>query len=143
MLTIALIVAALAAAAYIRMAPADPARWHTDPGSLPVTDCTALTTTRSTARVTCLHPDPPAVLLARLDEIALASPRTRRLAGSAETGRITWESRSTLWGFPDYTTAQATAVPDGTRLDIQARSRFGDYDWGVNAGRLKNWLTRL
>jgi hypothetical protein len=45
--------------------------------------------------------------LARLDEIALATPRTTRLAGSPDEGRITWITRSALWGFPDYTTAQA------------------------------------
>lgn len=143
MLTAAIVLAVLAAAAFIRLAPTDPARWHTDPGSLPVTDCAAPVTTRSTARVTCTRPEAPAALLARLDEIALAAPRTRRLAGSAETGRITWESRSAIWGFPDYTTVQATALADGTRLDLLARSRFGDYDWGVNAARLERWLSAL
>lgn len=130
-------------AAYIRLAPSDPARWHTDPGAVAITDCTRLTTTRSSAQVSCLRDLDPVAALARLDTIALGSPRTTRLAGSAETGRITWVSRSFLWGFPDYTTAQTTPTPQGTRLDIMARQRFGGYDMGVNAARLTGWLTAL
>jgi len=81
----------------------------------------------------------PAAALARLDAIAMASPRTRRLAGSPAEGRITWISRSRLWGFPDYTTAEATPG----RLVIHARQRFGSDDWGVNAARLQDWLAQL
>jgi uncharacterized protein (DUF1499 family) len=81
----------------------------------------------------------PADLLARLDAIALATPRTIRLAGSPADGRITWVTRSLLWGFPDYTTAEAR--PDG--LYIHARLRFGRSDLGVNAARLQDWLGRL
>ncbi len=81
----------------------------------------------------------PADLLARLDAVALATPRTRRLAGSVEEGRITWETRSALWGFPDYTTAEVRE--DG--LYLQARLRFGREDMGVNAARLRDWQERL
>ena len=130
-------------AAFIRLAPSDPGLWHTDPGAIAATDCRHLTTTASSARVTCLRPEDPTTLLARLDSLALASARTTRLAGSAETGRITWITRSFLWGFPDYTTAQATATPAGTRLDVVARQRFGSSDWGVNAARLTAWLSAL
>jgi hypothetical protein len=128
------------AAAFFRLAPSDPAKWHTDPGTIAATDCRELTTTASSARVTCIRAEDPLDVLATLDSIALASVRTVRLAGSAETGRITWVSRSLIWGFPDYTTAQATAVPEGTRLDILARPRFGESDLGVNAKRLTAWL---
>lgn len=88
-----------------------------------------------------LSPDrgAPADLLARLDRVALSDPRTRRLAGSPDAGRITWESRSLIWGFPDYTTAELRA--DG--LYIHARLRFGGSDMGVNAARLADWLSRL
>lgn len=131
------------AAAVVRLAPSDPARWHVDPGALAVTDCAELTTTRASAQVSCQLPEDPVVLLARLDSIALAHPRTVRLAGSAETGRITWVTRSFLWGFPDYTTAQATKMPAGTRLDVRSRLRFGGSDLGVNAARLSAWMAAL
>ena len=52
---------------------------------------------------------------------------------------MTYITRSLLWGFPDYTTAQTT--PQGTRL--YARQRFGSNDWGVNAARLRDWLAKL
>lgn len=81
----------------------------------------------------------PEDLLARLDAVALATPRTRRLAGSVAEGRITWITRSALWGFPDYTTAEVR--PDG--LYVHARLRFGSEDMGVNAARLRDWLSRL
>ena len=131
------------AALWIRLVPSDPARWHVDPGMIAVTDCAQLTTTGTLARVSCLHRSETVALLAALDGIALETPRTIRLAGSAETGRITWVTRSFLWGFPDYTTAQAVQTPEGTRLDIVARLRFGGYDRGVNGARLRVWLARL
>lgn len=138
-----LVIAVVGLAAFIRLAPSDPARWHTDPGTIAATDCTQITTTGSSARVTCLRSEDAIALLTRLDTIALATPRTTRLAGSAETGRITWLTRSSIMGFPDYTTAQTTSGPDGTRTDILARQRFGESDMGVNAARLTNWMSQF
>ena len=87
---------------------------------------------------------PQRAALTRLDEIALATPRTTRLAGSPEEGRITWVTRSALWGFPDYTTAQAMTHDVATSgVTLFARSRFGREDLGVNAARLRDWLSRL
>ncbi|MFN3970614.1 MAG: DUF1499 domain-containing protein [Gemmobacter sp.] len=139
------ILALLGLMAWVRLAPVDPARWHVavavgaDPQPGP---CTVVAEAGS-ARTSCLLPLSPAEVLARLDTIALATPRTRRVAGNAEEGRITWETRSALWGFPDYTTAEARDLGDGTRLDVLARLRFGGYDLGVNAARLRGWLSRL
>ncbi len=147
----------IAGAAIIRLAPSDPADWHIDPTAQATTsatttlatnlqdpgDCTVLASTLSGARATCLRPEVSATLLARLDRLALATPRTTRLAGSAETGRITWVTRSLIWGFPDYTTAQTTEMPTGTRLDVLARIRFGVSDLGVNRARLTAWLGAL
>lgn len=134
-----LIIAVLAAMAYVRLSPTDATRWHVTPEApwgtwgqvVPLTGAAALR----------LPPDrgAPADLLAQLDRIAMATPRTERLAGSVEAGRITWETRSALWGFPDYTTAEVRA--DG--LYILARLRFGREDMGVNAKRLNAWLSEL
>ena len=122
--------------AYIRLAPSEPGRWHVDltAGELP------------RAHVFCLRPDSdpdmgdPKALLARLDAIALATPRTVRLAGSVEEGRITWITRSSLMGYPDYTTAQ---VMDGPGLCVAGRQRFGSEDLGVNAARISGWIQEL
>lgn len=143
MIFLAAVVALVGVAAYIRLAPSDPTHWHIDPGAITVTDCSQLTKTYSSAQVTCVIDSDPATLMAQLDSIALATPRTIRLAGSAENGRITWVTRSVFWGFPDYTTAQATATETGTRLDVIARLRFGGSDLGVNAARMTAWLGQL
>ena len=95
-----------------------------------------ITIVRKGARATCLLAGTPAEVLAKLEAKALASPRTIRLAGRAEDGRITWVSRSFLIGFPDFVTAQTTQTQQGTRLDIVSRQRFGDGDEGVNAGHV-------
>lgn len=126
-------------AAYIRLAPSDPARWHVDlaQGGLP-----------ANAHVFCIRADnrfgpiqgDPKALLARLDAIALATPRTERLAGSAEEGRITWITRSALMGYPDYTTAQ---VMEGPGLCVAGRQRFGREDLDVNAARIGGWMQEL
>jgi hypothetical protein len=132
------------AAAWVRLAPADLARWHVHVASdAPPLCAEGIERGAASARAACLSSDPPAMLLARLDVAAMASPRTRRIAGTPEEGRITWETRSLLMGYPDYTTAQAVQTDTGSRLDILARSRFGMGDWGVNAARLADWLKPL
>lgn len=135
-----LLVLALVAgfAAYVRLAPSDPARWHVSPRADVPWGEVAAEWASATLRLPLESGDPRA-LLARLDAVALATPRTQRLAGGVDEGRITWVSRSLLWGFPDYTTAEVQA--DG--LYIFARLRFGGGDSGVNAARLREWLSRL
>jgi Protein of unknown function (DUF1499) len=81
----------------------------------------------------------PTDVLGRLDAVAMATPRTYRLAGSLAEGRITWMTRTAFWGFPDFTTAEVRA--DG--LYIYARARYGTHDYGVNAARLRAWLGSL
>lgn len=124
--------------AYVRLAPSDPARWHVDlsAGKLP-----------AHSHVFCIKPGTrydgqadPKDLLARLDAIAMATPRTERVAGSPEEGRITWVTRSALIGFPDYTTAQAM---EGPSFCVAGRQRFGSQDWGVNARRIGGWMQEL
>lgn len=133
-----LLVAVVAGMAYVRLAPSDPATWHVDlTAELP-----------AKAHVFCIRPDnrygpitgDPKALLAKLDGIAMATPRTVRLAGSAEEGRITWVTRSALMGYPDFTTAQ---VMEGPGLCIAGRQRFGSEDLGVNAARIGGWAQEL
>jgi hypothetical protein len=125
-------------AAYVRLVPSDPARWHVSPTVDVPWDTVQPGRGSATLRLS-LAKGAPADLLARLDALAMATPRTTRLAGSLEAGRITWITRSALWGFPDYTTAEVR--PDG--LYVLSRLRFGSEDMGVNAARLTDWLSRL
>lgn len=142
-----LLLVAAALMAYIRLAPSDPKDWHIsvvtqDPiASGPCADHIVLVP--KGARASCLLLLTPVEVLDKLEAIALTSPRTLHLAGSADEGRITWTARSFLIGYPDYITAQVTKAPGGTRLDIFSRQRFGQADLGVNAARLKDWLSQL
>jgi hypothetical protein len=143
------IIALLGAMAYVRLAPSDPAKWHVDleknrPAVMsftlmpPGTDMVRSLTGGAYADLFSTS-ETAIDLLKKLDAVASATPRTTRLAGSVEDGRITWITRSALWGFPDYTTAELG--PKG--LILYSRLRFGDSDMGVNAARLARWLAAL
>jgi uncharacterized protein (DUF1499 family) len=146
-LTLLVILAAIVLMAYIRLAPSDPKDWHLSVATQdpipqgPCTDHIALVA--KGARAACMLSLSPAQVLDKLEAIALTSPRTQHLVGSAAEGRITWVARSFLMGFPDYVTAEVSQTPNGTRLDIFSRLRFGTVDYGVNAARLKDWLSQL
>jgi len=130
---------------YVRYAPVDPADWNVAIAGSEAASagpCTEkISLVPQGAHVTCLVPGTPGEVLAKLDAIALAGPRTIKLA--ATDNLVSWESRSQFMGFPDYITAEVAAAPEGTKLDIFSRQRFGGGDMGVNAARLKAWLSQL
>ena len=115
---------------YIRLAPSDPADWHDMPE---ITDDAERP--GEVERVVETGPDG----LARLADIALATPRTTLLAGSVDEGMMTFITRSRFWGFPDYTTARQ----EGEILKIYGRLRFGGSDMGVNKARVDGWIADL
>lgn len=117
-------------AAYVRLAPSDPARWHV------VRDIAA---DRDLEGGVLRRVETGADGLARLDKVARAWPRTRILAGSVDEGMITYVTRSAVLGFPDYTTVRQV---EG-RLEVNARLRFGRSDFGVNRARIEAWLAQI
>ena len=125
-----LLLLVLGFAAYVRLAPSDPAQWHAMPQAVTERDLAG-----GAMRVVGAGENG----LAQLDAIIRTEPRTTVLAGSVEDGMITYVTRSKLWGFPDYTTVRQT----GKQIEIYARLRFGQSDLGVNAARLDRWLTRF
>lgn len=126
-LFLALIVAGFAA--WVRLAPSDPARWHVPPEPR---------AGQGDNWVVEIWPGDSA-RLARLDTVIRASPRMQVLAGSPQEGMITYVPRSKLWRFPDYVTLRLT--PEG--IVLHARARFGRSDLGVNRARLARWRERL
>ena len=114
-------------AGYIRLAPSDPARWHR------AVEGTA--DRKGEGSVLRLA----AVDLAALDQVARDWPRTSVLAGSVAEGRVTYVTRSALWGFPDYTTLELRK----NGVAILGRLRFGRSDLGVNKARIQGWLDAL
>lgn len=121
-------------AGWVRLAPVDVARWHRwdqpdrPPGHYPAEG----------SHLAVLETD-RAAFEALLAVIA-ATPRTRRIAGSAAEGMVTWETRSRIWGFPDYATVRYRDGPGQGELAIHARLRFGRGDMGVNRARIDAWL---
>ncbi len=115
---------------FIRLSPSDPAVWNVPPSVSGDQDLPG-----GAKRLVDTGPDG----LARLVPIALATPRTEVLAGSVESGLMTFVTRSLVMGFPDYTTAQQ----DGDTLKLYARLRFGRSDFGVNRARLQKWIDAL
>lgn len=87
----------------------------------------------------------PEDILKALDLVAMGTPRTQVLAGSVEEGMITYVTRSAVFGFPDYTTAEITTsiAGVGPLLQITGRQRFGIEDLGVNQARIEDWLAQL
>lgn len=126
----------LAFLAYVRLAPSDPVRWHRG----------AAVTGTETKQIKggyiwrkVVDGDGTAELKA-LDQAAMASPSTQRLAGSVEEGQVTYVSRTKVLGFPDYTTAGIYEVEGKKVLEVYGRLRFGRSDLGVNAKRIKGWV---
>lgn len=117
-------------AAYVRLAPADAATWHQ-----PIIAKVNMDLPGGAIRVRSAGPD----ALAQVDAALRALPRTYPIAGSIDEGRVTYITRSALWGFPDYTTVEHS---DGT-LKMHARLRFGRSDLGVNAARLDAVLATI
>lgn len=132
------IIALLGLMALVRLAPIEPARWHVSPDVTGAWDSVLREPGGARLRLS-QSKGAPGELLVWLDALAQETPRTARLAGSVAEGRITWVTRSALWGFPDFTTAEVR--PDG--LYVHARLRFGREDIGVNAARLEDWLAAL
>ena len=121
----------VAFAIYVRVAPVRTADWHVPPvgdesgpgGFAVVRDVTGTSEN----------------VLQAIMRVAMATPRTTLIAGGVDEGMMTFQTRSRVVGFPDYTTVM---VRDG-RLIIHARLRFGQSDLGVNRARVEAWLDRL
>ena len=135
-LALGLVLLLLGFAVWVRLTPSDPADWHRSSGLRDVGD------ERGEGSFIATRPlgdRSGAEVLAALDAAALATPRTRRLAGSPGEGMITWVTRSAFWGFPDYTTAWV----DTDTVTVHGRLRFGRSDLGVNEARVRAWLAAI
>jgi uncharacterized protein (DUF1499 family) len=146
----ALLVVALAVALLMRIIGNDPAFWHVDPATTQRTgypnDYLIAPPGATSARpdeLAQVHSLSPQELLRRFDSVALDQPRTRRVAGSPEEGRVTYVQRSRVFGFPDYISVRAVEAPGGAALIVWSRSRFGFGDFGVNRARVEDWIAKL
>jgi uncharacterized protein (DUF1499 family) len=58
-------------------------------------------------------------------------------AGRRE-GRIEAVARTPIMGFRDDIVVRIRAEPDGARIDARSSSRYGEFDFGANAARLRS-----
>ena len=145
----ALLAAAVVLAVAMRWVSDDPAIWHVDPAIAERTGAPndylvapEGATAAAPDRIAEVHAVPPRELLLAFDAVAMAAPRTERIAGSGEEW-ITYVQRSRIFGFPDYVSAKAVELPGGSSLVVWSRSRFGHGDLGVNQARVEDWLARV
>jgi len=137
-----LIVAGLGLMAFVRLAPSDAVVWHVDPATIakPEKSNAWLVREGGDAPALSLSMTPDQVM-AKLDAIALATPRTALLAGDG--WHKTWVTRSAAMGYPDFTSVRLEPAGQGTKVVLLARSRFGESDFGVNKARAEDWLAQL
>ena len=86
----------------------------------------------------------PALISQAFDEFVLRQPRVERIAGTPESGWMTYVQTSERLAFPDYISVIFFDLGEGrSTLAIFSRSRIGQSDLGVNAARVQNWLEPL
>ncbi|MEL6682504.1 MAG: DUF1499 domain-containing protein [Pseudomonadota bacterium] len=125
----------VAVMAYVRFAPTNTAKWHILPNADGPGDVSEDGGFIAVRRITV----PGTEALSALEQRALATPRTRVIAGNVAEGMLTFQTRSLVMGFPDHTTV---GIKDGL-LIIHGRLRFGRSDLGVNRARIAGWLETL
>ena len=149
---LAIIVLAAAGMIYVRVAPLDAGTWHVDPVTAPTPETPNSFRVRAPGAtagaeemVSPIYAVPPAELMAAFDRMALAQPRTERLAGTPDgQDFVTCVQRTALVAYPDYVSVRAVPVGEGqSALVILSRSRFGKSDLGVNRARVTQWLGAL
>jgi uncharacterized protein (DUF1499 family) len=67
-------------------------------------------------------------------DIVAVAPQDRRIEATATT---------LLFGFKDDIVIRVAAQGSGSRVDMRSLSRVGGSDFGVNAGRVRDYLQRL
>jgi len=89
-----------------------------------------------------LSPLPPATLVAQAARVA-RDMGWEIVAVAPQDGRIEATDTSLVFGFTDDIVIRITPHERGSQLDIRSMSRVGRSDVGVNAQRIRRFLTRL
>jgi uncharacterized protein (DUF1499 family) len=63
-------------------------------------------------------------------------------AGRRE-GRIEAVARTPIMGFRDDVVVRVRAEPDGARIDARSSSRYGSFDFGTNASRIRGLINDI
>jgi uncharacterized protein (DUF1499 family) len=76
-------------------------------------------------------------------ETATAMPGWTIVASEPSTGRIEASQRSRWFRFTDDIVIRVSAEGSGSRIDMRSTSRQGRSDFGVNAARIRSYMTAL
>jgi uncharacterized protein (DUF1499 family) len=89
-----------------------------------------------------LSPLPPATLWTQVARVAQEAG-WELVAVEPQQGRLEATDTSLFFGFTDDIVIRITPHEQGSRLDIRSMSRVGRSDVGVNAQRIRRFLTQL
>jgi uncharacterized protein (DUF1499 family) len=64
----------------------------------------------------------------------------RRAPEGRRDGQIEAVARTPILGFRDDVVIRIRAIPDGSRIDARSSSRYGSFDFGSNADRIRRLL---
>src|SRR5215470_6559238 len=67
---------------------------------------------------------------------------SRPQAGRRE-GRIEAVARTAIMGFRDDVVVRVRTEPDGARIDARSSSRYGSFDFGTNASRIRSMINDI
>jgi len=63
--------------------------------------------------------------------------------GPRREGRIEAVARTPIMGFRDDVVVRVRGEPDGARIDARSSSRYGSFDFGTNAARVRNLMNDI
>lgn len=96
------------------------------------------------ARPSCRYRQPPPQVFDAWLAVAGRQPRTRCLALDRAGMRALHVQRTRLLRFPDLVRAEVIDLGNGDcGIEVDSRSRFALYDFGVNRRRVEHWLAEL
>ena len=128
---------------FIRLVPFDAQRFHKEAFPAAVGDYPNRNSFTAVRQITTSPED----IITALDGVIVQTPRTTRMAGLPGLELITYQTRSAVFGFPDYTNisiiAPGTVENDGSLLIVRGQARFGVDDLNANEARIKDWLDQL
>ena len=144
-LVIGVLVALAGVMIYVRFTPTDAAMWHVDPRAIPK----PAKPNNWLIRPVGGDARPPhyraevADLVAAIEAAVDGMGDMTLIAGNAQIGHLTYISRTTWMGFPDFTTFRVYSTDEGVSFAAFARARFGHSDMGNNRARLEALVARI
>ncbi len=82
----------------------------------------------------------------QIDKTIRRAPRTKFVAGSLESGRMTYLSRTAIWASPNYTTLAVLDHPDEPEhkvVLVRGHAMNCESDLGESRDRILSWMQQV